>query len=352
MLGELELAWRLLPNEFVAVTGTNGKTTTVELLGHIHREAGLPVAVAGNVGTAARARWSASSTRARRSSARRRPSSSRTRSRSRPRRRCCSTSTPDHLDRHGTLEAYRAAKLQRLRPPGHRRRRGRAARPRRRATAAAARGACRFGDAPAPTLRRPRRASSWWRGEPLLAADEIRLRGAHNRENAMAAAAVCAGARPRARRGARRRCARFARRRAPARGGRERRRRALRQRLQGDQRRLDAASRSRVVRRAAGPPDPRRAGQGRRTSRRCASRSPSAARGVYLIGEDAAEIAAALAPPACRCTTAATSSARSPRRAPPRARARSCCSRPPARASTSSPTSRRAASTSARWSRR
>jgi len=52
LLGELELGWRLLGNEFVAVTGTNGKTTTVELLGHIHREAGLPVAVAGNVGTA------------------------------------------------------------------------------------------------------------------------------------------------------------------------------------------------------------------------------------------------------------------------------------------------------------
>jgi UDP-N-acetylmuramoylalanine--D-glutamate ligase len=31
----------------------------------------------------------------------------------------------------------------------------------------------------------------FWRGEPLMAAAEIRLRGAHNRENAMAAAAVC-----------------------------------------------------------------------------------------------------------------------------------------------------------------
>src|SRR3954471_14651894 len=52
VLGELELAWRLLPNEFIAVTGTNGKTTTVELIGHIHRESGRPVTVAGNVGTA------------------------------------------------------------------------------------------------------------------------------------------------------------------------------------------------------------------------------------------------------------------------------------------------------------
>jgi UDP-N-acetylmuramoylalanine--D-glutamate ligase len=51
VVGELELAWRLLPNRFVAVTGTNGKTTTVELLGAIWRAAGMPVVVAGNVGT-------------------------------------------------------------------------------------------------------------------------------------------------------------------------------------------------------------------------------------------------------------------------------------------------------------
>jgi len=52
VMGEVELAWRALPNRFVAVTGTNGKTTTVELLGHLYRSAGEPVAVAGNVGTA------------------------------------------------------------------------------------------------------------------------------------------------------------------------------------------------------------------------------------------------------------------------------------------------------------
>jgi UDP-N-acetylmuramoylalanine--D-glutamate ligase len=51
VIGELELAWRLLPNRFVGVTGTNGKTTVVELLGHVWRTAGRPVAVAGNVGT-------------------------------------------------------------------------------------------------------------------------------------------------------------------------------------------------------------------------------------------------------------------------------------------------------------
>ena len=40
------------PNDFVAITGSNGKTTTTELVGHIHREAGAAVVVAGNVGTA------------------------------------------------------------------------------------------------------------------------------------------------------------------------------------------------------------------------------------------------------------------------------------------------------------
>ncbi len=41
----------MLPNRFIAVTGTNGKTTVTELIGHIHRRAALPAAVAGNVGT-------------------------------------------------------------------------------------------------------------------------------------------------------------------------------------------------------------------------------------------------------------------------------------------------------------
>src|SRR3954453_23379637 len=52
VIGELELGWRLLENDFIALTGSNGKTTTVELIGHIHRSAGRPVTVAGNVGTA------------------------------------------------------------------------------------------------------------------------------------------------------------------------------------------------------------------------------------------------------------------------------------------------------------
>ena len=111
VLGELELAWRLLPNRFVAVTGTNGKTTTTELLGAIWREAGLPVAVAGNVGTPlsslvgelepdATIVCEVSSFQAEDSEA------------LAPDTALLLNIEEDHLDRHGTFEAYRDAKLR------------------------------------------------------------------------------------------------------------------------------------------------------------------------------------------------------------------------------------------------
>jgi UDP-N-acetylmuramoylalanine--D-glutamate ligase len=49
---ELELGARLLSNPIVAVTGTNGKTTTTALLGEMFRAGGRPVEVAGNIGRA------------------------------------------------------------------------------------------------------------------------------------------------------------------------------------------------------------------------------------------------------------------------------------------------------------
>jgi len=49
---ELELGARLLANPVVAITGTNGKTTTTALLGEMFRAAGRPVEVAGNIGRA------------------------------------------------------------------------------------------------------------------------------------------------------------------------------------------------------------------------------------------------------------------------------------------------------------
>ncbi len=111
VVGELELAWRTIPNRFLAVTGTNGKTTTVELLGHIYRTAGEPVAVAGNVGTAlsslvgevdpdATVVCEASSFQLEDTVA------------FAPECAVFLNLAPDHLDRHRDLEAYMAAKLR------------------------------------------------------------------------------------------------------------------------------------------------------------------------------------------------------------------------------------------------
>lgn len=50
VIGEMELGWLLVKARYLAVTGTNGKTTTTELAAHIFRSAGRPVAAAGNVG--------------------------------------------------------------------------------------------------------------------------------------------------------------------------------------------------------------------------------------------------------------------------------------------------------------
>ena len=109
----------------------------------------------------------------------------------------------DHLDRHGTFEAYRAAKLRGVRAPAREARRGRAARARRRRRSAAA---ARRGHASAPGRRRARATATgelWWRGEPLMAAAEIRpARRAQPRERDGGG-----GGLPRARRRRRTRCA-------------------------------------------------------------------------------------------------------------------------------------------------
>ena len=111
VVGELELAWRAIPNRFLAVTGTNGKTTVVEWLGHVYRAAGEPVAVAGNVGTplsslagdvdpGATVICEASSFQLEDSVA------------FAPECAVFLNLAPDHLDRHHDLESYLAAKLR------------------------------------------------------------------------------------------------------------------------------------------------------------------------------------------------------------------------------------------------
>jgi UDP-N-acetylmuramoylalanine--D-glutamate ligase len=192
VVGEVELAWRALPNRFLAVTGTNGKTTTVELLGHLYRSAGEPVAVAGNVGTALSelvGKVPANETIV------------------------CECSSfqledtlafapecavflnlaPDHLDRHRDLESYLAAKLRifanqsnddlavyNADDPF---------------VANVDLGGCArrvaFCHGAAPDCEvAVAEGTIFFDGEPLIAVDELGLFGEHNVANAMAAAAA------------------------------------------------------------------------------------------------------------------------------------------------------------------
>lgn len=50
VIGEIELASRYLKGRVVAITGSNGKTTTTTLIGNLLRDAGIPVQVGGNIG--------------------------------------------------------------------------------------------------------------------------------------------------------------------------------------------------------------------------------------------------------------------------------------------------------------
>ena len=52
VIGEVELAFRYLKGRVIAITGSNGKTTTTTLIGELLRDAGLNVQVGGNIGTA------------------------------------------------------------------------------------------------------------------------------------------------------------------------------------------------------------------------------------------------------------------------------------------------------------
>src|SRR6185312_14670547 len=53
VIGEIELAAQFLPKNIVAITGSNGKTTTTTLTGEILAANGLPTLVGGNIGTPA-----------------------------------------------------------------------------------------------------------------------------------------------------------------------------------------------------------------------------------------------------------------------------------------------------------
>jgi len=114
VLGELELGWRLLDAPFVAITGTNGKTTTTELTAHLFRSAGRAASAAGNVGhpvcevaMEASAGADVGTVVCECSSFQLEDSEAFS-----PEVAALLNVRPDHLDRHGDMVSYRDAKLR------------------------------------------------------------------------------------------------------------------------------------------------------------------------------------------------------------------------------------------------
>lgn len=111
MIGELELAYRHCKAPFVAITGTNGKTTTTTLTGELMKKTGRQVFVGGNIGVplisyveqlqendlvvAEVSSFQLETTEA-----------------FCPHLALMLNLTPDHLDRHGDMAGYLAAKAK------------------------------------------------------------------------------------------------------------------------------------------------------------------------------------------------------------------------------------------------
>jgi UDP-N-acetylmuramoylalanine--D-glutamate ligase len=111
VIGEVELAAQFLPMNIVAITGSNGKTTTTTLAGEIIAAGGFATLVGGNIGTPAISLVE----RAKPESVIVLEVSSfqlETIQSFRPKIAVVLNITPDHLDRHRTFEAYRDAKAR------------------------------------------------------------------------------------------------------------------------------------------------------------------------------------------------------------------------------------------------
>jgi UDP-N-acetylmuramoylalanine--D-glutamate ligase len=111
VIGDLELAGWFLKGEIIGITGSNGKTTTTAMTGHILKASGIPVQVGGNIGTPPASMVKTS-----------RPGQwnvlelssfqLETISTFRAHMAAALNVTPDHLDRHYTFEKYAAAKAR------------------------------------------------------------------------------------------------------------------------------------------------------------------------------------------------------------------------------------------------
>ncbi|MDD7216163.1 MAG: UDP-N-acetylmuramoyl-L-alanine--D-glutamate ligase [Anaerovoracaceae bacterium] len=111
IVGELEIAYRIARGRFVAITGTNGKTTTTTLVGEIFRNAKRKTHVVGNIGVAVISKaleadeddWLVTETSS---------FQLQTIKYFKPEISAILNLTPDHLNRHHTMEAYGAAKAR------------------------------------------------------------------------------------------------------------------------------------------------------------------------------------------------------------------------------------------------
>ena len=109
VMGEPEFAWRESPERWVAITGTNGKTTTTALTAELLRAAGLDAEAVGNIGTLITSvlderrdgEWFVAELSSYQLA---------TTSKLHPKAACLLNVTPDHLSWHGSMEAYALAK--------------------------------------------------------------------------------------------------------------------------------------------------------------------------------------------------------------------------------------------------
>ena len=191
VVGEVEVAHRhartLAGAQVLAITGTNGKSTTTDLAAHLLRAAGLPGIACGNLG---RPFVEAASEAAAGTVFVVELSSYQLESIVAFRAEAAAflNLTEDHLARHGTMDAYRRAKLRiferqgpgdlRVVPEAH---------PAWWQDAPGAGAVARFGWAPCEAWC-DAGGQLWLQGEALLPAAELRIPGRHNIENALAAA--------------------------------------------------------------------------------------------------------------------------------------------------------------------